>query len=228
MAARKGKSKKTEEAEVLEEIQDQPVEETQESKEDDKRPESRVIVGFGSIKSIRKYLLDGSGDEQAAIEKMANKCVNDFALKCACILETCAEAPSSVYTYVMFNERFGWLQQEDITTKEGTKMMVLSNEQDFIPTKIREAYLLKNKWVTNAADALKEEGEDFIWSSYFIYDLLKGTKEQGLKVVRNMFGANLFPKIVIWYNFNEDTNEWQYAYSIIADMKGEGQDGNEK
>ena len=201
-----------------EEIVEETPKEIQLDKEN-KNIRPRQIVGFGSVSSIRKFLIDGSSDEESAIKNIAKKCMDDFVVKCVRILESFAEAPSSVYTYVIFLERFAWLQQDDITTKDGTReIAVFSNEDEYVIDKIYDLYNADN---SNHANIEKLEG-------LFDPDLI-GDSQTAKKKIAKMFGEGMFPNIVFWYNYNEELNIWQYAYSIVTPKTEEIQDnGNEK
>ena len=216
---------KREEAEVASRTQQAP--EVREPK--DKERTSRQIVGFGTIPSIKNLILDDGTDEIAAVEKMINKCLNDFAVKCATIISSCAEMPSSPYTYIMFIERFGWIQQEDATSREGTKSIVISTDQSCtIEKKVVEAYQVMNAsyYITKKDAELAETLTTSMWHSYANVDLLEHTndKSKAISLVKDMFGKGHFPDLVLWYNFNDDDNEWQYTYSI-APAQGEDKKG---
>lgn len=193
-------------------------EELRKRKEEQEKTESeepmrypRQIVGIGFVSSIRSLLMEGTSDESSALEKIVNKCVDDFVLKCTKILEDCTEIPSTAYTYVVFMERFGWLQQEDSTTKPGTRNIIAQSKKDFIAKKILDLFAFKNKYLSSI------EVEKTVFAKYFHSELLdKGKNEKNISVISNMFGKDLFPNLNIWYNYNEDIGKWQYVYSISA------------
>lgn len=223
----KKKEEKIEEpVEVTDSIKEEkhpPLNPDETAQHEEERKQPRQIVGFGSIPSIKNFLLDDGSDERAALEKIANKCINDFAIKCATIIDTCVDIPSSPYTYIMFMERFGWVQQQDMTTMEGTRSMTITaDRKDFIENKILEAYQVKNAaYIIAKANKNNLDLVDTIsrsqWSNYVNVELLDcgHNKDRALGKITNMFGKNLFPTIAFWYNFNENDNEWQYTYTII-------------
>lgn len=226
--ARAKESKKTtrkkKDEEIIEDAQiteETPKEEQKEEapEQEEKKRKPRQIVGFGSVSSIKKFLLDGSSDEESAVKNIAKKCMDDFAVKCVRILESFSEAPSSVYTYVMFLERFAWLQQDDITTKEGTReLVVTSKEGEYAINRIYDLYFADN---SHYKGVQKLEG-------LFDPDLMSDSQTAKKKIAK-MFGEGLFPNIMFWYNYNEELNIWQYAYSISTPKTEGRQDhGNEK
>lgn len=219
---------KEKEKEIIEKLiskeeyrQQPPLDPDAPSNQQEEKENPRQIVGFGTIPSIKKFLLDDGSDERAAIEKIANKCINDFAIKCATIIDTCVDIPASPYTYIMFMERFGWVQQQDMTTQEGTRSLVVtSDRKDFIENKILEAYQVRN--AAYLIDKNNKNNFNFSipksqWSNYANIELLDcgNNKTKALDKIRNMFGKNLFPALAFWYNFNEYDNEWQYTYTIV-------------
>jgi len=177
----------------------------------------RQIVGIGFVPSIKGVLADEEADENSAIEKIADKCIHDFVLKCVTILEECAEIPSTAYTYVTFMERFAWLQQEDSTTKAGTRNILVKNKPEVMASKILDLYQLKNEYV------LRENSRNLDISDYFHEDLLyangKPSRDRAISALTKMFGKDLFPEINVLYNYNDREDSWQYVYSIVAPKK---------
>ena len=181
--------------------------EEKEPSEGEKTILPRQILGFGSIPSIKSLLVDGdSSDEEEAIKKIAKKCMDDFIVKCVRLIETCAEVPSSIYTYVMFLERYAWIQQEDSTMMKGNKEVIVSSDGgEYVSSGIYNMYYADNHRLSLSKEL----------DGMFDKDLL-GTKEQAKEKIKNMFGPGFFPNIVLWYNYNEKDSIWQYAYSIKA------------
>jgi len=198
------------EDEVPEEIREagrKAIEEQDPPKPSEERKIPRQIVGIGFVNSIKSLLLDGTSDESSALNKIVKKCINDFVLKCTKILEECVEIPSTAYSYIVFIERFGLLQQEDSTTKPGTKNIIAQSKKEFLAGKILNLYIARNK----------DFAEDEVFKEYIHNSLLdENKKEKNIEILSNMFGKGLFPDITIWYNFNDDEGKWQYVYSISA------------
>lgn len=223
MASKKRQSKKIEDSSVeetkldiadagREPSTDVTVGNTEEKPEENKK-EKRQIVFFSSLPSIKKFLLDEESDERAAIEKIIKICINDFALKCAILIEDSVLIPSSAYTYVTFMERFGFLQQEDSTTEETARFISARIEDSATYEKILEACMSRRPWLFN--EVPDEEKLDIEWTNYFDKDFLKAEKIVKSKISK-MFGVGTFPELIIWYNYSDVANTWQFVYSIAA------------
>ena len=224
MASKKRQSKKIEDSSVEETMPDiadagrdsstdVSVRNTEEEKPEEHKKEKRQIVFFSSLPSIKKFLLDEESDERAAIEKMVKICINDFALKCAVLIEDSVLIPSSAYTYVTFMERFGFLQQEDSTTEETARSISAKIEDPSVYEKILEACMSRRPWLFD--EVAEEDRLDIEWSNYVDKDLLKAEKIAKSKISK-MFGVGTFPELKIWYNYSDVANTWQFVYSIAA------------
>lgn len=186
---------------------------SKEEKPEEPKKEKRQIVFFSSLPSIKKFLLDEEADERAVIENIIKTCINDFALKCAVLIEDSVLIPSSAYTYVTFMERFGFLQQEDSTAEDSARFISVKIEDSSTYEKILEACMSRRPWLFDEVG--EEDRLDIEWTNYFDKDLLKSEKAAKSKISK-MFGVGTFPELEIWYNYSDVANTWQFVYSIVA------------